>query len=143
MTQMKQAGIALLLLVLAAWAAPAAPEAEAPLKAETVKDEDGIVVTSSNGTAVVTVSSVSGIGGAKLTPAEGTWPTNIIIRLPLRNLESFGISSPTQSVAGTLAHPGELKIKKAPGYILVEVPQKFIRENPAHLQFAWIDAFRQ
>jgi len=122
--------------------ATAARSADPYVEVELHKSEDKVAVVSTNGTTIVAVMSVSGIGGAKLTAVGGAWPTNIAIRLSVRNLESFVIKTPQQSVSGSLAHPGNLAISRTNDHIEIMVPQSILSGKSEHLEFSWIDAFR-
>lgn len=126
------------LLALATTALSGEPE----VKAELRKSEDKVSIASTNGTTVVAIKSVSGIGGATLVQSGGSWPTNIAIRLSVKTLESFIIKTQQQSASGSLSNPGLLTITKTNDCIQIMVPHSFVEEKPEQLEFSWIDAFR-
>ena len=126
------------LMVTATTALSTDPEVKAALR----KSEDKVSVVSTNGTTIIAITSVSGIGGAKLISSGGEWPSNIVIRLSVKTLESFEIKTPRQSFSGSLGHSGVPTITKTNNYIQITVPHNLLEEKPEHLEFSWIDAFR-
>ena len=71
------------------------------------KADDRIDVQLEKETLVFAVTSKSGIGGATIAPKNGKWPATVVVRLNLRGLESFSVSSGKQTLAGSvLSHSG-------------------------------------
>jgi hypothetical protein len=67
-------------------------------------------VTVENDTAVVDVTSPSGIGGATVTLTKGKWPTMVVLRLYISGLESFAVSNGKIKLTGSvLSHSGNTK----------------------------------
>jgi hypothetical protein len=122
--------------------AAAALAGEPRLKTELRKAEDKIEVSTTNSQAVITVTSVSGIGGAKVSLAEGAWPTNVTIRLTVKTLESFSIGHSQTNMTGSLKDPGGLKITQQADHIQIVVPPQLLQANPPYVDFKWIDAYR-
>lgn len=123
-------------------AAMTARSADPQIRAELRKGEDKVALSSTNGTLLIAITTVSGIGGAKLTATGGVWPSNITIRLSVRYLESFEIKTPKQSVSGWLGHAGALAISQTNDYIQIRVPQSILEEKPERVDVSWIDAYR-
>jgi len=130
--------VAIVLMTAAMTALSADPEVRTELR----KGEDKVAIASTNGTMLITVTTVSGIGGAKLASSGGAWPTNITIRLSVRSLESFEIKTPKRSLTGSLGHSESLASSQTNDYIQIIVPHSLIDEKPEQLEVSWIDAFR-
>jgi hypothetical protein len=116
---------------------------------------------------VLEVESPSGIGRARLTPATpGRWPERVVVRLRLAALEAFTVESPAANIHTafqsyspfeqwcTLSGPAEQRIGPASPYWLfarrqraenlieLTLPAALFKDNPATLDFQWIDYFR-
>ncbi len=132
-------------------------------KVELKKAEDSAVMTSTHNSTVVSVTSKSGIGGARLLRSGDVWPTRLTIRLNLKGLESLrmengiihfntSLKSPRQvpywkvgkndrrpeTPDGTL----EINLQKTEEFIEIVVPAELTAGNPAEIGLGWIDFFR-
>jgi len=135
---------------------------EPPFTVELRKADDSVEVMSTDDTALVTITSTSGIGGAKLIRTREKWPTHITIRLKLSGLESFRMENrfirlntflgsskrasywkighdEKQAEGGTL----EIVVTQTNEAIEVVVPGEMIEGNPEGIRFDWIDFFRE
>lgn len=133
------------------------------VKATPGKTEDSVVVTTKRDATVLTVTSKSGIGGATLVRLGETWPTRIVIRLKLNNLESFGMSNGSIQFNTSIKSPGrmpywkigknekqtdspdgtlEALIRQADGWFEIAVPSEMTKGNPEKIEFRWINEFR-
>ena len=119
-----------------------AVSAEPSVNVELRKSKDKVSIETTNGTMIVAVTSVSGIGGARIIRPGESWPTNVVIRLTLKNLESFNIKTPNRSAHGALGDSRGLTITQTNDYIEIVVPQEFVKEQPGQIELSWIDAYR-
>lgn len=133
---------------------------EAEISVELDKAGDVAEVLYEEGTTVISITSWSGIGGAKLALEDGDWPERLVIRLNLSNLESFGMNngrirthtslrSPRRvpfwkagdkkdRAAGTL----ECEVVKTESSVEVVVPAEMLRGDPEQIRLSWINEFR-
>ena len=134
------------------------PKPALKLVATCNKAEDKIACEVKGDQLVISVTSVSGIGGAEVRPEAGEWPRKIIIRLALKNLERFSVDNGRISLGSRLGWPASVKSKAVadgakPGEysmpitlkgdcIEVEIPEGFVAGPTDTLHFGWIDAFR-
>lgn len=128
---------------------------EPRLKVELEKAEDSVEIIHDT---TLVITSVSGIGGAKLLRTRGEWPSRLMIRLKLGGLESFGMDNGlihfgtslyrTKQTAywrtGKSASDGTLDvtITKTSEAIEIVVPVEMMEGNPESIRFGWIDFFR-
>ena len=116
--------------------------AQENLSAQVFNAGDQVQISVSNQCAMVTVSSSSGIGQARLTISEGMWPTNITVRFFLRSLENFEAWTVWNHVEASLRNPSPLIITKGTNCIDVELPMTMFTNNPHDVQFKWIEWYR-
>jgi hypothetical protein len=156
---MKWIPIALVLLASVALAGLPAPQFNVELK----KAEDSAAITSTANAAIVSITSKSGIGGAKLIRTGEEWPNGLTIDLGVKGLESFGMQngiihfntsmkSPKQmpywKVGKNQERPDkpdgnlEISMTRTNGVIEIVVPKEMTEGNPKEIVFGWIDAFR-
>lgn len=156
---MKWIPIVPVLMASAALAWLPAPQFSIELK----KAEDSAAITSTGTFAIVSITSKSGIGGAKLTRTGERWPTRLTIELSVKGLESFGMQngiihfntsmkSPKQmpywKVGRNQERPDtpdgnlEISMTRTNGVIEIVVPKEMTEGNPKEIVFGWIDAFR-
>jgi len=98
--------IPLLILLVLADTSAAPPAAERPFDIETQKPGDKVTVALDGETALVSIRSPSGIGGATIRSPRDHWPTKVILRLHLRGLESLSVSNGTLGLKGSIASHG-------------------------------------
>jgi hypothetical protein len=154
--------VAIVVLMLAVAGCASAPRGQA-IKTQLKKTEDSVAVTTTRDATVVSVTSKSGIGGATLVRLGETWPTRIVIRLKLNNLESFGMSNGDIRFNTSIRSPGrmpywkigrnekqsdapdgtlEVPIRRADESFEIAVPSEMTKGNPAKIDFGWINEFR-
>ena len=74
------------------------------------KPADEVKLKISDNATTFDIFSPSGIGGATITLARGSWPATVVLRLHLSGLESFVISSGKTKLTGSvLSHSGNTK----------------------------------
>ena len=133
------------------------------VRTELRKTEDSVAVTTTRDAIVVSVTSKSGIGGATLVRLGEAWPTSIMIRLKLNNLESFGMSNGDIRFNTSIRSPGrmpywkvgrnekqsappdgtlEVLIRRADEWFDISVPSEMTKGNPERIDFGWINEFR-
>ncbi|MEI6808584.1 MAG: hypothetical protein WCN95_07660 [bacterium] len=132
-------------------------------RVELKKAEDSAVMTSTHNSTVVSITSKSGIGGARLVRIGDVWPTRLTIRLHLKGLESLRmengvihfntfLKSPRQvpywKAGKNDGRPGapdgtlEVNLQKTEEFIEIVVPGELTAENPTEIGLGWIDFFR-
>lgn len=150
------------ILVLGAAVACAQPTCP-PFKVELRKAADRAVTTSAHESGVVTITSDSGIGGAKLVRTGAGWPARLAILLNLKGLESLRMENGVIRVETALKGPRQVPCRRigkddaqpaAPGRTLevilrqtgeaveILVPKELMDANPKELTIEWIDFFR-
>ncbi len=153
--------VAIVVLMLAVAGCATGPHGQ--VKTQLKKTEDSIAVTTRRDAIVVSVTSKSGIGGATLVRPGETWPTKIVIRLKLNNLESFGMSNGHIRFNTSIKSPGrmpywkigrnkkqtdapdgtlEVLIRRADDWFEIAVPSEMTKGNPEKINFGWINEFR-
>jgi hypothetical protein len=151
-------GIFLLFATVALAGLPA-PEFRVELR----KPEDSVAITSTQTSSVITVTSEIGIGGAKLILTGRQWPAGIVIRLKLKNLESFEMNNGTiqfntsikssgvtpywkvdkaQTQSGPPAGTLNVTVTRTDETIDVTVPREILLGNPKEIGFEWVNEFR-
>jgi hypothetical protein len=133
----------------------------------TKNPEDRVDIQVENGAAQIDIHSPTGIGAASFELESGTMPEDIRLRLHLKGLEGFRLTSArdqlSASVSGEAANadtqailssgaetslsPGdplwiEIAIVSEEGYFAVTVPQEFIRNAGNLFEIKWIDFYR-
>lgn len=84
---------------------PAGAQSGDPVFAITTKNKDDQVdIQYENGTALINVTSPTGIGSATLELESGTMPEEIIVRLHLRGLEEFRLTSAQTGIAASVSN---------------------------------------
>jgi hypothetical protein len=153
-----------LLPVLLALMVSATHAGQPQLRVELRKVEDSVEVRWTGTAAVVTISSRSGIGGAKLVRTGDEWPSQLTIRLKLGGLESFrmdnglirfstSLMSPRQTHywkigkdekrAGPPDGTLDVTITKTDEAIEIIIPLPMVKGNPEAIHFTWIDFFKE
>ena len=114
----------------------------AEVTVELRKTEDSAVVTWEGGTAVVTVTSSSGIGSGNIFLKKGEWPEKILLRLyypgkkPFDRLEGFDAKAAdpgtheSRRIKADTKNPAEVVLTGLPGK---DVPE---------ISINWVDAYR-
>ena len=152
----------LTILVWLAGAVPAvfpAPEFRVDLQ----KTGDSVETMSTRNSAVITITSKSGAGGASIIRTGKKWPARITIRLNLKNLESFEMENGVIHFSTSLKSPKQVPYwrvgpKKEPAkspagtldvtmasngkIVKILVPKEMLEGNPQEIRFEWIDEFR-
>jgi hypothetical protein len=121
-------------------------------------------VTSAVTATVVSITSKSGIGGARILRGEPQWPARLVIRLHLKGLESFRMDNGAIHIETSLMGPArtpywktgqiqrqtdhpvgtlEMQVSQPEGHVEVVVPKEMTEGNPEAINVAWIDFFRQ
>ena len=72
----------------------------------TRKEEDRVRAEVNGDTVIYSISCPSGIGGAAISPWRG-WPKQVVVRLHLRGLESFTISSGNMKLSASVQSRGD------------------------------------
>lgn len=140
-------------------------------RVDLLKTGDAVEITSTRNSAIIAITSRSGIGGGAIIRTGEKWPARITIRLNLTNLESFemengiigfntSLKSPKQVPywrVGPNKEPVEPPVKspaKSPDGTLdvamagtgkivkILVPKEILEGNPQEIRFEWIDEFR-
>ncbi|MDO9263174.1 MAG: hypothetical protein Q7U02_04350 [Desulfosalsimonadaceae bacterium] len=136
-----------------------APEFRVDLR----KTGDAVEITSTRSSAIIAITSKTGIGGAAMIRTGEKWPARITIRLNLTNLESFEMENgviyfntslkspkqvpywrvspkkePAKSPAGTL----DISMASNGKIVKILVPKEMLEGNPQEIRFEWIDEFR-
>lgn len=153
-------GTCLILVASAAFAAGPEPAVRVELR----KTEDAATVTAAGGATVISVTSVSGIGGAKLVRTGAAWPAKLTIRLKLASLESFAMSNGIIQFHAKLGSPGrmpywkvgpdgeqaetpagsvDVPLTQAGNTIEIIVPREILDRHAREIDFGWIDAYRE
>jgi len=154
--------IAVLLALFASISHAGLPDSQ--LKVELGKSEDSAGITSTHNAAVVTITSKSGIGGAKLIRTGEGWPARLTIRLGVKGLESFGMENGIIHANTSLKRPKgipywqvgkdekrpegpdgtlEIAMTKTDEVIEIVIPREMMDGNPEWISFGWIDFFRR
>lgn len=77
----------------------------------TVKNtEDQVSIQHSNGTALIDITSPSGIGSAVFELESGIMPANVILRLHLKGLEDFRLTSAQVGIGASVSSGGQPNI---------------------------------
>jgi hypothetical protein len=78
------------------------------------KAEDRVVIAQAeDGSLVLSIHSPSGIGGVVLSPKVLPWPKSLRIRLYLRGLESWKVTTPSHHLQLQVTnHPGEPSLRQ-------------------------------
>ena len=97
--------ILLSFLLMSCASLPARAQSGDPVFAVTPKNKDDQVdIQYENGTVLINVISPTGIGSATLELESGTMPEEIIVRLHLRGLEEFRLTSAQTSIAASVSN---------------------------------------
>ena len=160
-------------LTILVWLAGAVPSVfpTPEFRVDLQKTGDSVEMVSTRSSAVIDITSRSGIGGASIIRTGKKWPARITIRIKLTNLESFGMENgiirfntnlkgPKQvpywrvgqnkEPADPLAKPparapdGTLEVTMASTDKIVRilVPKEMLEGNPQEIRFEWVDEFR-
>jgi len=160
-------------LTILVWLAGAVPSVfPAPeFRVDLQKTGDSVQMVSTRSSAVIDISSRSGIGGASIIRTGKNWPARITIRINLKNLESFGMENgiirfntflkgpkkvpywqigQNKGPAAPLTKPparapdGALDVTMTSTDKLVKilVPKEMLEGNPQEIRFEWIDECR-
>lgn len=138
---------------------PAPPE----FKIEPQHKEDTVRLTTTDDEATFTITSATGIGRAKVTLREGTWPQRLRLDLRLKSLEGFSVNNGKLQLATFLGAEGpaeaflrdeaghyrpapdlkapKIRVRKTRDGIEVLLPVE-IYENAKSIELQWIDAYR-
>jgi len=141
----------------------AAGSVEVPWEIELSKPEDRATITTVDGVMTVTLTSESGIGGAKLRRPAIPWPHEVKLRLQLKDLEGFQMRNGVihfstfrkneEKVAfwktgesESRGHPpaGEFKVSitQGEGWVEIVVPPKMLEDKAREIEFNWVDYYR-
>ena len=129
----------------------------------TKNPDDQVGLKYENGTSLIDIQSPTGIGSAAFELESGTMPGNMILRLHLKGLEEFRLTSAKDQISAAVSggeienqtilssgtespllpgHPLWMEIQPAEGYFDVTVPQEFIRNAGKTFEIEWIDFYR-
>jgi hypothetical protein len=129
----------------------------------TKNPDDQVGFEFENGTSLIDIQSPTGIGSAAFELESGSMPGNIILRLHLKGLEGFRLTSPKDQISASVSggeienqtilssgtessllpgHPLWMEIQPAEGYFDITVPQEFIRNAGKMFEIEWIDFYR-
>lgn len=148
----------LTILVYLAGAFPAAfPAPE--FRVELQKAVDTVVTAPTRDSAVISITSKTGEGGASLVRTGKTWPSRITIRLNLTRLDAFDMDNgvlrfsktsknqkqwpywrimpdgePLGAPSGTL----DLAVVQDETSVRLSVPKEILTSNPKQIRFRWI-----
>ena len=135
-------------------------------RATGLKGDPTILLTASNVTLLVDVTSPTGIGSARIEKTSGNWPPQIVMRLRLKGLESLkftyadrtvnlevpssgmgGVIESAQVGSGTFApltpdSPYWMKVTPGEGYFDVTAPPDFFTSGADQFVVEWIDFYR-
>lgn len=112
------------------------------------KENDQLTLAFTGSTAIIDITSPTGIGKAKITTATGHWPQRVIFRLHLQALEGFQVSNGNYHFNYALESEhnayryNQAKAGQKLDPIEVEVPPGWLEEAPATLNIQWIDWYR-
>jgi hypothetical protein len=111
----------------------------------TRKPEDSLRILERDGSAVLLVTSPSGIGGATIKFRDGSCPSSVAVSLryregePFRYLEGFIVRAGKQQ---EFSIPCARRRSSAEPMEVV-LPEVILRAKPPSLELEWIDAYRQ
>ena len=132
----------------------------------TKNPDDRVGIQYENGTSLIDIQSPTGIGSAAFELESGNMPGNMILRLHLKGLEQFRLSSAQDRIAASSSggDPGKVEsqtllssgtespllpgnplwmdIQLEEDYFEVIVPQEFIRNAGKTFEIEWIDFYR-
>lgn len=139
------------------------PAGSVGVRAELTKPGDTSVVTTVSGAVVVSISSLTGIGGCRLVRTGNTWPSHLSLRLNLKDLESLGMNNGIVRLGTSLKRSGrvpywkigrtegdggqcdgdvDVPVTRVGGEVHVSIPPLMIMDNPPEISFGWIDYYR-
>lgn len=132
----------------------------------TKNTDDRVGIQYENGTSLIDIQSPTGIGDATFELESGTMPENMILRLHLKGLEQFRLSSAQDRIAASVSggdagqvesqallssgtespllpgNPLWMDIRLEEGYFEVIVPEEFIQNAGKTFEVEWIDFYR-
>ena len=111
-----------------------------------------IHVSTVNNESLIEISSQSGIGRGVIKLIQGDWPEEIIVRLYLKGLEGFTVSSEQFTVdrsemsVSAYDKNGRLYDKKyllnERGYYEIKLPNRLFTDRTTEITIHWVDFYR-
>ncbi len=100
-------------MVLFVWGEAALSNESIALVRQTKAEDRIVVAPAGDGSLLISIHSPSGIGGVVLSPKVLPWPKSLRVRLYLRGLESWQVSSPSHHLQLQVTqHPGEPNVRQ-------------------------------
>lgn len=136
---------------------------EIPWQIELSKPGDRATVTTQEKVMTVTLISATGIGGAKLRRPDTLWPSELRLRLQLKELEglemrngvihfstfrknkekvSYWKAGESESKGHPPAGEFEVEIGQGEGWVEIVVPAKMLEKKAREIEFHWVDYYR-
>lgn len=155
----------LVVVSLTACAPSSAADVSGIYRAVPLKGDPRITFSPAGDTLLIDITSPTGIGSAAIEKTAGQWPSNIVMRLQVKGLESFkfryadtvidvSVSSHgddavsevyTQSgTMGTVSagDPYWIAVTPGDGYFDLAVPADFLKSGENQFTIEWIDFYR-
>ena len=106
------------------------------------KPQDKVDARIESGTAWFAVLSPSGIGSATIKPAQGRWPTNVVVRLRYDEQRTFERLEGFSAAAEKGTRYDEIRGQVTAQGMEVTLPAALLQSNPASIELSWVDMYR-